>query len=306
MRIAVTGATGLIGRALVNSLRQRGDEVVALVRDESRARGTFGEGVALRAWTDPGQSPPPLEALRGAEAVVNLMGEPIAQRWSPETKKRIRDSRVQGTRMLVEGLAALPDAERPSVLISQSATGYYGPHGDEPLDEDAPPGDDFLAGVVVEWEREALAAAPGIRVVLTRTGVVVAPSGGALAQMLPFFRLGLGGPVAGGRQYVPWVHLDDVIGAIEHCLAGNGAEGSVNLTAPRPVTNTELSRALGKALRRPAILPVPAFGLKLLYGEMAQVVITGQRVVPARLQRFGYEFRHTEIEAALRDVLGAS
>jgi uncharacterized protein (TIGR01777 family) len=217
--------------------------------------------------------------------------------------ERIRASRVAGTRSLVQGLLALAPERRPSTLISQSATGYYGPHGDEQLAEDAPAGHDFLAGVVLAWEREALVAAPNLRVVLTRTGVVLSPEGGALAKMLPFFRLGIGGPVAGGRQYVPWVHLDDVVGVLLFCLDNAAAVGPVNLTAPNPVTNTELSRMLGRVLGRPAVLPVPALALKLLYGDMAEIVTTGQRVVPARLEQLGYRFRDPELEPALRDVL---
>jgi uncharacterized protein (TIGR01777 family) len=204
----------------------------------------------------------------------------------------------------VQGLLALAPDRRPDVLVSQSASGFYGPHGDEQLTEDASAGDDFLAGVVVGWEGEAMRAATELRVALTRTGVVLSSEGGALAKMLPFFRLGIGGPVAGGRQYVPWIHLDDVVGALLFCLDNAQATGPVNLAAPNPVTNTELSRALGRVLNRPAVLPVPAFALKLLYGEMAQIVLTGQRVVPSRLKQLGYEFRHPDLEAALRDVLG--
>jgi len=304
VRVTLTGATGLIGRALVRALSARGDEVTALVRDQQRAQQALEPTVSLHEWRDPQHDPAPAEALRGADAIVNLMGEPIAQRWSDQAKRRIRDSRVLGTRMLVQGIASLPEAERPAVLISQSATGFYGPTGDQVLDETASAGSDFLAQVVVEWERAAEAAASSARVVTTRTGVVLAPSGGALAQMLPFFRLGVGGPVAGGRQYIPWVHLNDVVGAMLHCIGNREAAGGVNVTAPEPVTNAQFSRALGRALKRPAILPVPAFALRLLYGEMSQVVTTGQRVVPARLERFGYEFRHAEIEAALRDALG--
>jgi uncharacterized protein (TIGR01777 family) len=203
-------------------------------------------------------------------------------------------------------MLALAPERRPRTLVSQSATGFYGPRVAEPLDEDAPAGGDFLAGVVVAWEQEALLAAADLRVVVTRTGVVLSPDGGALAKMLPFFRLGIGGPVAGGRQYVPWIHLDDVVGALLFCLDNAQATGAVNLTAPNAVTNAELSRALGRVLRRPAVLPVPAIALKLLYGEMAQIVTTGQRVVPARLEQLGYEFRYREFEPALRDVLGRS
>jgi uncharacterized protein (TIGR01777 family) len=306
MRVVVSGATGLIGRALVRALRTRGEEVVALSRDERRARSVLGDGVEVHAWPPRTDAPPPESALAGADAVVNLMGEPVAQRWNAHSKHAIRESRVAGTRQLVAGLLALAPERRPTTLVSQSATGFYGPHDDQPLTEDDPAGNDFLAEVVVAWEREALQAATELRVAVTRTGVVLAGEGGALAKMLPFFRLGIGGPVAGGRQYVPWIHLDDVVGALLLCLELPQATGPVNLTAPGPVTNAELSRTLGRVLRRPAVLPVPAFALNALYGEMAQIVTTGQRVLPARLEQLGYTFRHPDLEAALRDVLGRS
>ncbi len=304
MRVAVTGATGLIGRALVKALQGRGDEVVALSRDPGRARQALGDGVEAHAWPNPTGAPPPEAALAGADAVVHLLGEPVAQRWTAQAKESIRGSRTDGTRSLVQGLLALAPDQRPGTLVSQSASGFYGPHGDEQLTEDAPAGADFLASVVVGWEGEAMRAASDLRVALTRTGVVLSPEGGALAKMLPFFRLGIGGPVAGGRQYVPWIHLDDVVGAMLFCLDDAQAAGPVNLAAPSPVTNAELSRTLGRVLKRPAVLPVPAIALKLLYGEMAEIVVTGQRAVPARLLQLGYGFRHPDLEAALRDVLG--
>jgi uncharacterized protein (TIGR01777 family) len=306
MRVVVTGATGNLGREVVAALQRRGDQVVALSRDPRRATERLGTEVEAHAWPAPVDAPPPVAALQGADAVVHLLGEPVAQRWSAEAKHRIRDSRVLGTRWLVEGLLALPDDQRPRTLISQSATGFYGPSDDRRLDEAAPSGSDFLAGVVAAWEHEALLAEAKMRVVRTRTGVVLSREGGALAQMLPFFRLGLGGPVAGGRQYVPWVHLDDVVASMICCLDATGASGAVNVTAPEPVTNADFSRALGRALGRPAVLPVPGFALRLLYGEMAQIVTTGQRVVPAALANLGYEFHYPEIDAALRDVLKRS
>ncbi len=307
MRVVVTGATGTIGRSLVSALQARGEEVVALSRDAGRARSALGDGVEPFTWSNPMGEPPPEAALAGADAVVHLLGEPIAQRWTDEAKKAIRESRVRSTRSLVEGLLAVAPERRPRTLISQSAVGFYGPRRDEKVDEDAPAGNDFLAGVVAAWEHEALAAAAGgsgVRVVVTRTGVVLSSSGGALAKMLPFFRLGIGGPVAGGRQYVPWVHLDDVVGAMLFCLGRLEAAGAVNVTAPDPVTNSELSRVLGRVLKRPAFLPVPGLAVKSLYGEMAEIVITGQRAVPARLEELGYGFRHPDLEEALRDVLG--
>jgi uncharacterized protein (TIGR01777 family) len=303
MRVLITGATGTIGLALADALSARGDQVVALSRDPDRGQRVLGAGVQVFGWPDPNADPPPAAALEGLDAVVNLLGEPVAQRWSDEAKQRIRDSRVLGTRSLVAALRALPADGAPRVLVSQSATGYYGPRGDAPLDEEASPGSDFLAEVVVAWEREAAAAATSMRVALTRTGVVLAPSGGALAKMLPFFKLGIGGPVAGGNQYVPWIHLDDVVGALLFCIDDESAAGAVNLTAPNPVTNAELGRALGHTLGRPAILPVPGLAVRLLYGEMAEIVTTGQRAVPAKLRQLGYEFRHPDIELALKDVL---
>ncbi len=303
MRVLVTGATGMIGRGVVAALAARGDEVVALSRDPERARALLGAGVEAHAWPEPQLTPPPQPPLERSDALVHLLGEPVAQRWSPEAKRRIRDSRILSTRQLVAALRAAGD-RAPGVLVSQSATGWYGPAGDEQLEETAPAGSDFLAGVVADWEREARAAESTTRVVCTRTGVVLSPGGGALAKMLPFFRLGIGGPVAGGRQYVPWIHLDDVIAALIHCVDDARADGPVNVTAPNPVTNAQLSRALGRALGRPAVLPVPALAIRLLYGEMATIVTTGQRAVPARLRELGFAFRHPDIEPALRDVLG--
>jgi uncharacterized protein (TIGR01777 family) len=297
MRVTVTGATGTIGRALVRELAQRGDDVTALSRDPA----TAGLDVETLGWPDPQKERPSAGAFHGRDAVVHLLGENLAQRWSDEAKREIRDSRVLATRNLVAALNDLPEPDRPRTLVSQSAVGWYGPRGSERIDEDQPGGSDFLAGVVRDWEAEAQKA-EGVRVVLTRTGVVLSPQGGALAKMLPFFKLGIGGPVAGGKQYVPWVHMDDVVGAILFCIAEQ-CSGPVNVTAPEPATNKELSRTLGRVLRRPAFAPVPALAVKVLYGEMATIVTTGQRVVPARLMELGYDFREPDLEAALRSVI---
>jgi uncharacterized protein (TIGR01777 family) len=305
MRVVITGATGTIGVALSSALRGRGDSVTALSRDVDRGRAVLGADAEVHAWPDPLGTPAPAVALRGSDAVVHLLGEPIAQRWTDASKRRIRESRVLATRNLVSALNALTDDERPGVLVSQSATGYYGPHGDEPLDETAPPGSGFLAEVVIAWEYEAHQADAKLRVALTRTGVVLSPNGGALAKMLPFFKLGIGGPVAGGSQYVPWIHLDDVVGALLCAVDNAAASGPINVTAPNPATNAQLSTALGRVLHRPAVLPVPGFAVKLLYGEMAEVVTTGQRARPTELQQLGYQFAHPELEEALRDVLGS-
>lgn len=303
-KVVVTGATGLIGRRVVKGLLERGDSVIALSRDRAKAAATLPEGTETVEWSDPTGTLPPIEALAGTDAVMHLLGEPISQRWTAAVKRRLRDSRILGTRNLVEALSSLPETERPRTLISQSATGYYGPRGDEPLDEEAVAGSDFLAGVVSGWEAEARAAEPMMRVAMPRTGVVLSPAGGALAVMLPFFRLGIGGPVAGGRQYVPWIHIDDAIAGLLCCLDDGRITGPVNLTAPGAVTNREFSRALGRTLHRPAVLPVPGFALKLLYGEMSQIVTTGQRAVPARLSAAGFTFRQPEIEAALEAAVG--
>jgi uncharacterized protein (TIGR01777 family) len=302
-RVVVTGATGLIGSALVRALCDRGDEVVVLTRDPARATATLGSPVEAIAWSDPLAEPAPAHALKGASAVVHLLGETIAQRWSPAAKRRIQESRELGTRNLVSTLTGIAAGERPGVLVSQSAVGYYGAQGDQELDETAPPGSDFLARVVRHWESEALAAQAQMRVVVTRTGLVLAPHGGALAKMLPFFRLGVGGPVAGGRQYLSWVHLDDVIGALALCIDDARADGPVNVTSPGPVANAEFSRALGRVLHRPTVLPVPGFALSLLYGEMSEIVTTGQRAIPAKLSGLGYRFAQPELERALSDVL---
>lgn len=304
MRVAVTGATGLIGSEVVRALAERGDHVVALTRNASRARGSLADGVEIAEWPDPKGAPVPAEAIDGLDAVIHLLGEPIAQRWNDAAKREIHDSRVLATRNLVAGIAALPESRRPGVLVSQSATGYYGARDDEPLGESASPGRDFLADVTAAWEHEALKAPEPVRVVLARTGVVLSPSGGALAKMLPPFRLGVGGPVAGGHQYVPWIHLGDVVGGLLYCVDDARLRGPVNLTAPSPATNRELSRALGHVLHRPAIFPVPALAVQALYGEMSSVVTTGQRAVPERLERSGYAFAHPDLEDALRDVLG--
>ena len=293
MRVAVTGATGTIGRGLVNALTERGDEVTELSRRTN--------------WPDPKGEPPPAEVLSGRDAVVHLLGEQIAQRWTDDAKREIHDSRVLSTHNLVTALGELPEGERPKVLVSQSGAGWYGHRGDERLDESRPVGDDFLARLSADWEAEARRAEElGVRVVLNRTGMVLSPSGGALEKMLPFFKLGIGGPVAGGRQYVPWIHLDDVVGAILFELDTEAASGPVNVTAPEPATNRELSKALGRVLRRPALAPVPALAVKALYGEMAEIVTTGQRAVPARLTELGYAFRRPDLEEALRDATGST
>jgi hypothetical protein len=300
VRVAVTGATGLIGRRLVRALQDRGDEVTVLSRDAQRARTALGE-VDAHAWR-PLDEPAPAAALSGRDAVVHLAGENLAQRWSDEAKRAILASREVGTRNLVAGIEGADP--RPRVLASASAVGYYGPRGDEPVSEEEAAGDDFPARVCVAWEREARAAEGlGLRVVRLRTAVVLDASGGALAKMLPFFRLGIGGPVAGGDQYLPWIHADDLVALYLAALDDAWWSGPVNAGAPDPPTNREFSRALGRALHRPALAPVPGLAVRVLYGDMAQIVTEGQRAVPKRAQAQGFAFRHAELEAALRDAL---
>jgi uncharacterized protein (TIGR01777 family) len=301
-RVTVTGATGLLGPRLVKALRERGDQVTVLSRNPQTARETLGDVRAL-GW-DLLREPAPAQALEGADAIVHLAGENVAQRWSESARRAIRESRVTGTRNLVDGLRAAGE-QRPAVLVSGSAVGYYGAHGEEPLDEEAAPGEDFLAQVCVQWEREAQRAGElGLRAVQLRTGVVLDRAGGALAKMLPVFRAGVGGPVAGGRQFVSWVHPDDVLGIALAAIADERLEGPVNATAPEPVSNRELSRALARTLHRPALAPVPGLALRILYGEMARVVTTGARVLPAKALMAGYEFRYPHVQEALAAALG--
>ena len=299
MKLTVTGATGLIGSRLVRALKARGDEVTVLSRNPAKAREALG--VDAVAW-DPTAGPAPAEALSGRDAVVHLAGESVAQRWSDDAKQKIRASREVGTRNLVAGLRAAEP--RPAALIASSAVGYYGKHGDERVGEDTPPGDDFLAEVCVIWEREAAAAGElGLRVVHVRTGVVLDKDGGALKTMLPPFKLGVGGPVAGGDQYLPWIHADDLVGLYLAAVDGHDWEGPVNGAAPEPVTNAVFSKALGRALHRPAVLPVPGFAIQLLYGEMSEIVTEGQRAVPNRAQALGFSYAHPDLDEALRDAL---
>jgi uncharacterized protein len=297
-RVAITGASGLVGTALTRSLEAAGGRVVRLVRSRERA----GEGAVY--W-DPDQGVVDTEGLDGVHAVVHLAGENLASaRWTAERKARILRSRVEGTRLLCEALASLP--RRSSVLVSASAVGYYGDQGDRELDEASPPGDGFLAHVCQQWEA-ATEAAPGagIRVVRLRIGVVLSPDGGALARMLPFFKLGLGGRIGRGRQYMSWIHIDDLVAAILHCLTGDGLAGAVNAVAPEPVTNADFTRALGAALHRPAVLPVPPLALSALYGRglVREALVGGQRVLPRRLAETGFQWRYPQLDVALRHAL---
>ena len=294
MKIILTGATGFIGRRLAAHLARQGHEIACLSRRAASRPGWY-------AW-DPESGPPPQEALLGAGAVMHLAGEPVAQRWSADVKRRIRSSRVQGTRSLLRALGALP--VRPGVLVCASAIGYYGSRGDEILPESAAPGCGFLSEVCIEWERAAQAATElGLRAVSLRIGVVLDPGGGALAQMLPLFRAGLGGPIAGGQSWMSWIHLHDLVRMIAWAVENPAVAGPVNAVAPNPVRNADFTHALGLALRRPAFFPVPALALKLLYGEMAGIVLASLRVAPERAWKAGFQFDWPELGPALRDLL---
>jgi uncharacterized protein len=297
MKIAITGATGFVGSRLTNRLLDAGHNIHALVR--RRAYGLPGVD-KIYEW-DSAQGEPPPESLEGVDAVIHLAGEPVARRWTPEVKRLIHASRVVGTRHLVNALST--QAHRPRVLICASAIGIYGSRGDEVLTEASRPGSDFLAGVVVGWEKSAeLAEALGIRVVRLRLGVVLGP-GGALEKMLPPFRFGVGGRIGSGQQWMSWIHIEDVIRLIQFALQNDTIAGPMNATAPNPVTNAEFTRELGATLHRPAVLPVPKFALKMLFGEMAEVITASQHVVPAVAQRAGFSFQFPELEAALNQIL---
>jgi len=301
MKVTVTGATGMIGRRLVAELKSRGDEVTVLSRNPDRAKQTLG--VEAFAW-NPESEQAPIEALAHRDAVVHLAGESVSQRWSESSKKSIRASRVDGTANLVAGLRQA--SPRPTVLVSGSAVGWYGPRGTEPVDESTEPGSDFLAQVCVDWEKAASEAQElGIRTAILRTGVVMTADGGALGRMLLPFKAGVGGPVAGGAQMMPWIDVDDVVGLILAALDGDERwSGPINATAPAPVSNKEFSKTLGKVLSRPAFSPVPAFAMKLMFGEMSQIVLTGQNAIPAKATELGYKWRRPQLEQSLKAALG--
>jgi uncharacterized protein len=301
MRVLVTGASGLIGSALCDALLARGDEVVGLTRDPDRARPK-NPTVRWHAWQAATERPPP-ESLEGVDGVVNLIGEEINQRLTDQAKVRIRESRLLGTRNLLQGIEAA--SAKPSVFIGQSAIGYYGDRGAKILDEESQPGEGFTAEIPIDWEnaeREAERVVP--RVVIFRTGLVLTKDGGLVKQLLLPFKLGIGGPIAGGEQFMSWIHIDDEVGLLLWALDNDQVSGTINATAPNPVTNREFSKALGKALHRPAFMPVPKFAVSAMRGsELADAVAGGARVLPRRAQDGGYEFRHPELDEALTSAL---
>lgn len=299
MRVLVTGATGLIGRAVCQSLSNEGHEIVVLSRRPETAQVV--PGARAFRW-NPEIELPPMEAWEGVEAVIHLAGEPVvAFRWTDEHKKRIRDSRVKGTRNLIDGMKTLP--VRPKVLVSSSAVGFYGNRGQEPLDERSAPGNGFLTDVCIEWEREAERARElGMRVAMVRVGVVLTAEGGALQKMLLPFRLGLGGRLGDGQQWFPWIHLTDIAGIFRHALLNPQVSGPINGVAPNIVNNEEFTKELATALKRPTFFPVPEFALRMLMGEMADVVLISHRVFPKVALDTGYKFKFPNLKAALSDI----
>ena len=303
-RVIVTGATGLIGKEVCKGLIARGYDVVVFSRDPDAARSKVPGAAEYVAWT-PSESGPWASQLDGAWGVISLAGASIGgQRWNEDYKRQIRDTRVVGTRGLVKAMAAAQ--EKPRVFVSGSAVGYYGARDATPLDESAAPGDDFLAGVVRDWEGAAREAeALGVRTVMIRTGVVLDKDEGALKQLKLPFQLFVGGPILPGTQWFSWVHRDDEVGVILFALENEGASGPINATAPHPQTNRDFCASLGKAMGRPSWAPVPGFALKLIVGEFGETLTTGQRVIPKKAQELGYEFQYATSDAALREIFGS-
>ena len=296
MQIVVAGGTGFLGTALVARLRKDGHTVTVLSRHP--------RGAHEYQWSPYGPSSGWVHVLEDADAVINLAGAPIAMRWTAAHKREMWNSRLLSTRTLV---AAMSSVRRgPAILINASAIGTYGNRGDEMLTEDSPAGSGFLASMGAAWEKETRSAPPQTRVVLLRTGIVLGKDGGALPRMALPFRFFAGGPLGSGRQYVSWIHRDDWTAMVSWALTVEGLSGPLNVTAPHPVTNLEFARTLGRVLRRPAFLPAPAFALRAVLGEMADVIVTGQQVLPAKAHAFGFEFMHPELKGALRSIFGAT
>lgn len=309
MKIVIAGGTGFLGAPLAEMYAEDGNAVFVLTRSlaDGEARhdpGTGVPGITRLGWKADGSAGPWASAIEEADAVINLAGESLAgARWNPRIKARLRDSRVLATRSLAAAIAAAKTP--PSAFISNSGVGYYGRTGNQPLSERDPPGSDFLARLCVDWEDEAMKAArSGTRVVVLRTGVVLERSGGALREMMKPFRFFVGGPLGSGHQYLSWIHRLDWIEIARWIAVTPSVAGPVNATAPHPVTNREFARALGRAMRRPSLLPVPGFALKLVVGEFAESLLTGQRVIPARAEKEGYHFRYPDLQRAFRGIFG--
>ncbi|MBY0526870.1 MAG: TIGR01777 family oxidoreductase [Gemmataceae bacterium] len=306
MRVFVTGGTGLVGRRLVRRLQEKKHDPVVLTRSAASAREKFGDGCTV-VEGDPMQAGAWMDEINTCDAIIHLAGENVfAKRWDEAFKTLLRESRIKSTEHIVQALAKKPmtDAGQPKVLVNASAIGFYGPHGDEELNEDAPPGNDFLSQLCVAWEQAAKAAeVQGIRVAIIRVGVVLDKEGGALAKLLTPFKMCVGGPTGSGKQWVSWIHHDDLVGLFLLPLENASASGPLNGTAPQPVTNRDFGYALGRALGRPAVLPTPGFALKLMLGEVSDVILTGQRVFPKKPLGLGFAYKFKTIDEALADIL---
>ncbi len=308
MKVIIAGGTGHIGRYLIDKLNKHGHELVILSRNPGKYNSSFGKEVKLVKW-DAKTAEGWADEADGADAIINLAGESIAgenflpARWSDSQKQKIKQSRLNAGKAVVEAVRAAN--QKPKVVLQSSAVGYYGPRNDNTkLDEDAPPGNDFLGQTCVEWEQSTVAVKEfGVRQVVLRTGLVQMTEGGPLSRLLVQFKLFAGGPFGNGRQWWPWIHIQDEVKAIRFLMEKTDADGPYNLTAPTPVTNKEFSKKLGRVLKRPSFIPVPGFAMKLLVGEVATVVLDGQRAIPKRLQEAGYEFEFTNLEVALEDLI---
>ena len=301
MRVLVTGASGFVGQRVVRELQKNGHEVVVLTRNIAKSALNLGSRCKFIQWLDT-TTAPSLAAFEGVEGVINLMGEGIAdKRWDDAQKQKIHDSRVIGTQKLIEAISSM--TKKPKVLVSASAVGIYGNRDAEEITEASSTGSDYLANLCKEWEAEANKAKTlGVRVVIIRTGVVLGRGGGALKKMLPIFKLGAGGPVGTGKQYMSWIHVDDLASIYVEAINNASLEGAVNGTAPYPATNAEFTKALGKALHRPALLKVPAFALKTAFGEMSTVLLEGQKVLPTKIKEKKFRFHYPTLEMALKET----
>jgi uncharacterized protein (TIGR01777 family) len=299
MKIAITGASGFIGHRLISRLVTDGHHLHLIGRRQPRR----SSDIAFSTWDANANAVPP-EALTEAAVVIHLAGEPVAQRWNDKVKARILETRVRGTQALVDSLSKLRN--RPHTLLCASAIGFYGSRHDEVLDERSPAGEGFLPEVCIAWEKEARFAEDlGMRVVTLRIGIVLGREGGALKKMIPPFKLGVGGPIGSGKQWMSWVHVDDLVEMIRFCISRPDVSGAVNGTAPNPVRNWEFAEELGNALHRPSLIATPAFAVKLMLGEGASIVLTGQRVLPKVLQTKGFQFQYPELPEALRHAIAS-
>ncbi len=301
MKVVITGATGFVGQVIVKQLLEAGDEVVVLTRNVAKAAITLGSSCHYYQWND-SESLPPLEALEGADGIINLMGETISERWDENQKKKIYSSRINGTKKLVEALEKLKNG--PKSFISTSAIGIYGNRGPEELNESSTVADDFLAKVCKDWENEANKARNhGVRLAIIRVGIVLGKGGGALAKMLPIFKLGGGGPLGSGNQYMSWIHVEDLASMYLEALKNPSIKGVLNGTAPYPASNREFTKVLGNAVKRPAFLPAPAFAIKIAFGEMSQILLEGQKVLPVKFKEAKFKFRYPTLEMAIKESL---